>query len=264
MKLMSLEIKNLVLGYEDKIIVNNIDLSIPKGEITMLIGANGCGKSTLLSGMSRLLIPKEGDVLLEGVSIHDYKAKDLAKKLSILPQGPIAPEGITVKELCYFGRNPYKNLFGSRTKEDDDMVQWAIEATGLKEFANRQLDSLSGGQRQRAWIAMALTQNTDILLLDEPTTYLDLAYQIEILELLKDLNKKTKKTIVTVIHELNQAARYADNLVCMKKGKIYSQGRVETVFTENMLKDVFGVDSIVILDPITSRPMCIPINQWKG
>lgn len=258
MKLMSLEIKNLVLGYEDKIIVNNIDLSIPKGEITMLIGANGCGKSTLLSGMSRLLIPKEGDVLLEGVSIHDYKAKDLAKKLSILPQGPIAPEGITVKELCYFGRNPYKNLFGSRTKEDDDMVQWAIEATGLKEFANRQLDSLSGGQRQRAWIAMALTQNTDILLLDEPTTYLDLAYQIEILELLKDLNKKTKKTIVTVIHELNQAARYADNLVCMKKGKIYSQGRVETVFTENMLKDVFGVDSIVILDPITSRPMSIP------
>lgn len=248
MKLMSLEIKNLVLGYEDKIIVNNIDLSIPKGEITMLIGANGCGKSTLLSGMSRLLIPKEGDVLLEGVSIHDYKAKDLAKKLSILPQGPIAPEGITVKELCYFGRNPYKNLFGSRTKEDDDMVQWAIEATGLKEFANRQLDSLSGGQRQRAWIAMALTQNTDILLLDEPTTYLDLAYQIEILELLKDLNKKTKKTIVTVIHELNQAARYADNLVCMKKGKIYSQGRVETVFTENMLKDVFGVDSIVILE----------------
>ena len=258
MKLMSLEIKNLVLGYEDKIIVNNIDLSIPKGEITMLIGANGCGKSTLLSGMSRLLIPKEGDVLLEGVSIHDYKAKDLSKKLAILPQGPIAPEGITVKELCYFGRNPYKNLFVSRTKEDDDMVQWAIEATGLKEFANRQLDSLSGGQRQRAWIAMALTQNTDILLLDEPTTYLDLAYQIEILELLKDLNKKTKKTIVTVIHELNQAARYADNLVCMKKGKIYSQGRVETVFTENMLKDVFGVDSIVILDPITSRPMCIP------
>jgi len=205
---MSLEIKNLVLGYEDKIIVNNIDLSIPKGEITMLIGANGCGKSTLLSGMSRLLIPKEGDVLLEGVSIHDYKAKDLAKKLAILPQGPIAPEGITVKELCYFGRNPYKNLFGSRTKEDDDMVQWAIEATGLKEFANRQLDSLSGGQRQRAWIAMALTQNTDILLLDEPTTYLDLAYQIEILELLKDLNKKTKKTIVTVIHELNQSCLY--------------------------------------------------------
>ena len=258
MKLMSLEIKNLVLGYEDKIIVNNIDLSIPKGEITMLIGANGCGKSTLLSGMSRLLIPKEGDVLLEGVSIHDYKAKDLAKKLSILPQGPIAPEGITVKELCYFGRNPYKNLFGSRTKEDDDMVQWAIEATGLKEFANRQLDSLSGGQRQRAWIAMALTQNTDILLLDEPTTYLDLAYQIEILELLKDLNKKTKKTIVTVIHELNQAARYADNLVCMKNGNIYSQGGVDDVFNENMLRDVFGVDSIVISDPITQRPMCIP------
>ena len=258
MKLMSLEIKNLVLGYEDKIIVNNIDLSIPKGEITMLIGANGCGKSTLLSGMSRLLIPKEGDVLLEGVSIHDYKAKDLAKKLSILPQGPIAPEGITVKELCYFGRNPYKSLFGGRSKEDEEIVNWAIEVTGLKEFEDRKLDSLSGGQRQRAWIAMSLTQDTDILLLDEPTTYLDLAYQIEILELLKDLNKKTKKTIVIVIHELNQAARYADNLVCMKNGKIYSKGKVHDIFNETMLKDVFVVDSIVILDPITSRPMCIP------
>lgn len=255
---MSLNIKNLVLGYEDKIIVNNIDLSIPKGEITILIGANGCGKSTLLSGMSRLLTPKDGNVYLDGISIHDYKPKELAKRLAILPQGPTAPEGITVKELCYFGRNPYKNLFGSRTKEDDDKVDWAIEVTGLKEFANRQLDSLSGGQRQRAWIAMALTQDTEVLLLDEPTTYLDLAYQIEILELLKDLNKKTNKTIVIVIHELNQAARYADNLVCMKKGSIYSQGRVETVFTENMLKDVFGVDSIVMTDPISNRPMCIP------
>lgn len=255
---MSLNIKNLVLGYEDKIIVNNIDLSIPKGEITILIGANGCGKSTLLSGMSRLLTPKDGNVYLDGISIHDYKPKELAKRLAILPQGPTAPEGITVKELCYFGRNPYKNLFGSRTKEDDDKVDWAIEVTGLKEFANRQLDSLSGGQRQRAWIAMALTQDTEVLLLDEPTTYLDLAYQIEILELLKDLNKKTNKTIVIVIHELNQAARYADNLVCMKKGSIYSQGKVETVFTENMLKDVFGVDSIVMTDPISNRPMCIP------
>ena len=241
---MSLDIKNLVLGYEDKIIVNNIDISISKGEITILIGANGCGKSTLLSGMSRLLIPKEGNVFLEGKSIHDYKPKEL--------------EGITVKELCYFGRNPYKSLFGGRSKEDEEIVNWAIEVTGLKEFEDRKLDSLSGGQRQRAWIAMSLTQDTDILLLDEPTTYLDLAYQIEILELLKDLNKKTKKTIVIVIHELNQAARYADNLVCMKNGKIYSKGKVHDIFNETMLKDVFGIDSIVIPDPITNRPMCIP------
>lgn len=255
---MSLEIKNLSLGYEDKKIVNNINLSIPKGEITILIGANGCGKSTLLSGMSRLLAPKEGSVFLEGKSIHDYKPKELAKKLAILPQAPIAPEGITVKELCYFGRNPYKNLFGSRSKEDDDMVNWAIEVTGLKDFAERQLDSLSGGQRQRAWIAMALTQDTDVLLLDEPTTYLDLAYQIDILELLKNLNEKTKKTIVIVIHELNQAARYAHNLVCMKKGDIYSEGKVQDVFTEKMISDVFGLDSLIIPDPITNKPMCIP------
>ena len=175
-----------------------------------------------------------------------------------MPQGPIAPEGITVKELCYFGRNPYKSIFGTRSQKDEEMVNWAIRATGLEDFENRQLDSLSGGQRQRAWIAMALTQDTDVLLLDEPTTYLDLAHQIEILELLKDLNNKTKKTIVIVIHELNHAARYAHNLVCMKQGNIYSQGEVEDVFNEDMLRDVFGVDSIVISDPITQRPMCIP------
>ena len=178
---MSLDIKDLVLGYEDKKIVNNINLSIPKGKITILIGANGCGKSTLLSGMSRLLTPKEGSVLLDNVSIHEYKPKELAKRLAILPQGPIAPEGITVKELCYFGRNPYKSIFGTRSQKDEEMVNWAIRATGLEDFENRQLDSLSGGQRQRAWIAMALTQDTDVLLLDEPTTYLDLAHQIEIL-----------------------------------------------------------------------------------
>lgn len=255
---MSLEIKNLVLGYEDKNIVNNINLSIPKGEITILIGANGCGKSTLLNGMSRLLTPREGNVYLDGKAIHSYKPKELARKLAILPQAPLAPEGITVKELCYFGRNPYKSLFDGRSKEDEEKVEWAIEATGLKEFSDRSLDSLSGGQRQRAWIAMALTQDTDVLLLDEPTTYLDLAYQIEILNLLKELNKKTKKTIVIVIHELNQAARYADNLVCMKKGEIYSEGKVEDIFTVKMLKEVFGIDSIIIEDPITNKPMCIP------
>ena len=213
---MSLEIKNLVLGYEDKIIVNNIDLSIPKGEITMLIGANGCGKSTLLSGMSRLLIPKEGDVLLEGVSIHDYKAKDLAKKLSILPQGPIAPEGITVKELCYFGRNPYKNLFGSRTKEDDDMVQWAIEATGLKEFANRQLDSLSGGQRQRAAICRALVTHPKLIVADEPTGNLDSHTSHEILEIFKELNDQDGVSILMVTHD-PMIASYSQKLLYIKE-----------------------------------------------
>ena len=217
---MSLYIKNLKLGYEEKIIINDITISIPKGKITMLIGANGCGKSTLLHGMSRLLKPISGEVSLNGVSVHEYKPKEFAKKLAILAQGPIAPEGITVRELCYFGRNPYKTIFGSRTVEDDDMVDWAIEATGMKEFEGRMLDSLSGGQRQRAWIAMALTQGTDILLLDEPTTYLDLSHQIEVLELLKELNRKFGKTIVIVHHELNQAAKYGDNLICMKSGQV--------------------------------------------
>ena len=214
---MSLDIKNLKLGYEEKIIINDITISIPKGKITMLIGANGCGKSTLLHGMSRLL------------------------------------------KLCYFGRNPYKTIFGSRTVEDDDMVDWAIEATGMKEFEGRMLDSLSGGQRQRAWIAMALTQGTDILLLDEPTTYLDLSHQIEVLELLKELNRKFGKTIVIVHHELNQAAKYGDNLICMKSGQVYSTGTVDNVFNEKMLKEVFGVNAIIIDDPISNRPMCIPM-----
>ena len=241
---MSLDIKNLKLGYEEKIIINDITISIPKGKITMLIGANGCGKSTLLHGMSRLLKPISGEVSLNGVSVHEYKPKEFAKKLAILAQGPIAPEGITVRELCYFGRNPYKTIFGSRTVEDDDMVDWAIEATGMKEFEGRMLDSLSGGQRQRAWIAMALTQGTDILLLDEPTTYLDLSHQIEVLELLK---------------ELNQAAKYGDNLICMKSGQVYSTGTVDNVFNEKMLKEVFGVNAIIIDDPISNRPMCIPM-----
>lgn len=254
---MSLEIKNLTLGYNDKIIVDNINLTIPKGKITILIGANGCGKSTLLSGMSRIIAPKKGDVYLDNISIHNYKPKDLAKKIAILSQGPIAPDGITVKELCYFGRNPYKKLFSQTTQEDEDIVNWAIESTHLSEFSDRKLNDLSGGQRQRAWIAMALAQDTEILLLDEPTTYLDLAYQIEILELLKNLNQKTKKTIVLVIHELNQASRYADNLVCMKKGQVYSQGKVKEVFNEKMLKEVFGINCIIMPDPITNRPMCI-------
>lgn len=255
---MSLDVKNLKLGYEEKIIIDDITISIPIGKITMLIGANGSGKSTLLHGMSRLLMPKSGEVLLDNIDVHKYKPKEIAKKLAILPQGPIAPEGITVKELCYFGRNPYKTLFSARTEEDDKMVEWAIKSTGLEEFENTYLDSLSGGQRQRAWIAMVLTQGTDILLLDEPTTYLDLAYQIEILELLKDLNKKFGKTIVIVHHDLNQAAKYGDNLICMKKGKVYMDGNIEDVFNEKMLKEVFGVNAIIINDPISNKPMCIP------
>ena len=260
---MSLDIKNLVLGYEDKIIVNNIDISISKGEITILIGANGCGKSTLLSGMSRLLIPKEGNVFLEGKSIHDYKPKELAKKLAILPQGPIAPEGITVKELCYFGRNPYKSLFGGRSKEDEEIVNWAIEVTGLKEFEDRKLDSLSGGQRQRAWIAMSLTQDTDILLLDEPTTYLDMSYQHEVLEVLEKLNKEKNITVVIVLHELNNACRFADNIIGFKKGKVICEGKPLDVITKENLKKIYGIEANLTISEDGKYPICMEYDLFR-
>ena len=252
------EAKNIVTGYDKKIIIDGIDLSVPSNKVSVIIGSNGCGKSTLLKTMARLIKPLSGDIVIDGKKITTMPSKKLAQILGLLPQSPVVPEGITVWDLVSRGRFPYQNLFSSLNKEDFEAVEEALEIMGISELANRCIDELSGGQRQRVWIAMALAQQTDILLLDEPTTYLDIAYQVEILELLKDLNKKTKKTIVIVIHELNQAARYADNLVCMKNGKIYSKGKVHDIFNETMLKDVFGIDSIVIPDPITNRPMCIP------
>ena len=206
---MSLDIKNLKLGYEEKIIINDITISIPKGKITMLIGANGCGKSTLLHGMSRLLKPISGEVSLNGVSVHEYKPKEFAKKLAILAQGPIAPEGITVRELCYFGRNPYKTIFGSRTVEDDDMVDWAIEATGMKEFEGRMLDSLSGGQRQRLAVCQAVMSGKKLLIFDEPTSGLDFRHMCQVEKLMKRLAEE-KYIIIVVTHDyefLNRACK---------------------------------------------------------
>lgn len=254
---MSLNINNLVLGYGEKTILNSVNLGVEKGKITILIGPNGCGKSTLLKGMSRLLKPESGTVFLNQQSIHKMPAKQLAKQLGILPQSPIAPEGITVKELCYFGRHPYRKLFQKETEHDEKMVNWAIEVTGLSEFKHHLVDELSGGQRQRAWIAMALAQETEFLLLDEPTTYLDLSYQLEILKLLKELNRKTGITIVMVLHELNLAARFADQLICMKQGKITYSGCVVDVFNNAMLKSVFNLDCLVMNDPINNCPICI-------
>mgnify|MGYP002608253816 CR=1 FL=1 len=213
--------------------------------------------------MSRLLIPKEGNVFLEGKSIHDYKPKELAKKLAILPQGPIAPEGITVKELCYFGRNPYKSLFGGRSKEDEEIVNWAIEVTGLKEFEDRKLDSLSGGQRQRAWIAMSLTQDTDILLLDEPTTYLDMSYQLEVLEVLEKLNKEKNITVVIVLHELNNACRFADNIIGFKKGKVICEGKPLDVITKENLKKIYGIEANLTISEDGKYPICMEYDLFR-
>ncbi|MFD1737863.1 ABC transporter ATP-binding protein [Bacillus salitolerans] len=253
----------LYLGYESMMVVEELDLSIPQGEITIFIGSNGCGKSTILRSFARLLQPKKGTIYLNGKDIQKQPNKEVAKKLAILPQGPQAPEGLTVKELCYYGRHPHKGIFSKNTEEDHQMIKWVLEETGMTAFADRSLDALSGGQRQRAWIAMALAQGTDLLLLDEPTTYLDLAHQIEVLELLKRLNQEYQRTIVMVLHDLNQAARYADHLVCIRNGEVYHQGTPAEVFTEEMIKDVFSLDSKIINDPVVGSPMCIPIGVSK-
>jgi iron complex transport system ATP-binding protein len=221
----ALTTRRLTLAYDGNVIIQGLDLAVPQGQITTLVGPNGCGKSTLLRGMARLLKPKGGTVYLEGDAIAHLPTKELAKRLGILPQSPTAPEGLTVRELVAQGRYPHQNWLQQWSREDELKVEEAIATTHLHDFANRPLDTLSGGQRQRAWIAMALTQNTDILLLDEPTTYLDLAHQIEVLDLLHDLNTQQGKTIIMVLHDLNQAGRYADHLIALKAGTVYAQGR---------------------------------------
>ncbi|MBS4913361.1 MAG: ABC transporter ATP-binding protein [Veillonella sp.] len=256
-------IENLTTGYDKKAIIDHLNLTIPRGKITTLIGANGCGKSTLLKTICRIIKPMNGAVYLDGTSIHDVPTHELAKKLAILPQHPTAPEGLTVRELISYGRAPYRNgIFSKVNKEDKAYVDWALEITHLKELADRPIHSLSGGQRQRAWIAMAVAQDTDILFLDEPTSFLDIAHQLEVLQLVDYLNTKFGKTIVMVLHELNQAARFADNIIAMKAGEVRFQGTPEDVITDEMLRDVFNITAMIMRDPVTRMPFCIP--QYVG
>lgn len=255
-----LSAEELSLSYGSVQIIKNINLEVPEGKISIIIGSNGCGKSTILRSLARLLTPQKGTIYLDGKEIHRQSSKEVAKKLAILPQSPEAPEDITVKELCYYGRHPHKGLFSRQSPEDHAIVDSALIATGMEEFSDRTLDQLSGGQRQRAWISMALAQETDLLLLDEPTTYLDLAHQIEILELLRDLNVKYGRTIIMVLHDLNQAAKYADHLISIVNGSIYKEGSPEIVFTKEMIKDVFGVDCCIIENPFDQTPLCIPVG----
>jgi len=250
--------EQLSLSYDKNTIIDNIDLHIPQGEISIIIGANGCGKSTILRSLARLLKPTQGSIYLNGKDIHRHSSKEVAKQLAILPQAPEAPEDLTVKELCYYGRHPHKGLFARYTQEDHQIVDEALRATRMDAFSERTLDALSGGQRQRAWIAMALAQGTDLLLLDEPTTYLDLAHQIEVLELLRSLNQQHQRTIVMVLHDLNQAARYGDYLISISEGAIYKEGPPEEVFTEKMIEDVFRLSSTIIKNPVDQSPICIP------
>lgn len=253
--------KDLNISYGSIDIVKDLNLNIPKGKITTIIGANGCGKSTMLKTIGRIINPKSGNIYVNGKDIHKQNPKDLAKEMAVLPQGPQAPSGLTVEELISYGRFPHQSGFGKAKKEDNDIVSWALEVTGISEFRDRDIDDLSGGQRQRAWIAMALAQETDILLLDEPTTYLDLAHQLEILKLLEDLNKKEGRTIVMVIHELNNAARFADHMIGVKKGKIVCEGIAEDVMTKENLKEIFNIDAEIVKDPRTQRPVCITYDM---
>ncbi|WAL58049.1 ABC transporter ATP-binding protein [Thermocoleostomius sinensis] len=257
----ALTTRHLSLAYDGTLIVEHLDLAIPAGQITTLVGPNGCGKSTLLKGLARLLKPIAGTVYLHSASIFKLSTKEVAQQLGILPQSPTAPEGLTVRELVAQGRYPHQSWLQQWSTEDDRLLEQALTITSLLELADRPLDTLSGGQRQRAWIAMTLAQNTPILLLDEPTTFLDLSHQLEILDLLYDLNQHENRTIVMVLHDLNQACRYADHLIAVKAGSVYAQGHPSQVMTEAMVRAVFGIDSRILQDPVTQTPMCVPIGR---
>lgn len=261
---LQLETKSLTLGYGHKTVIDALDLQIHEGKISVLIGSNGCGKSTLLRSLARLIKPEDGTVLLDGKQLAQWSTKELAKQLAILPQGPIAPEGLTVRQLVEQGRYPHQGLLTPKSAQDEWMINQALEATQLTLHAQRAVDSLSGGQRQRAWIAMALAQDTPILLLDEPTTYLDMTHQIEILDLLFELNRQAGRTIVMVLHDLNLACRYADHIIALRDQRIYAQGKPEEVISAAVVKAVFDLDCEVIRDPLFGTPLVIPYGKRKS
>ncbi|KQT98297.1 ABC transporter ATP-binding protein [Sanguibacter sp. Leaf3] len=253
--------EDLVLGYGDRTVIDGLDLLVPPGQVTAIVGANACGKSTLLRSMSRLLSPRGGQVLLDGKQVHKTPAKQLARTLGLLPQSPVAPEGITVADLVGRGRHPHQGMLSRWSAADDAAVAEALDATETAGLADRPVDELSGGQRQRVWIAMALAQQTDVLLLDEPTTFLDVSHQVEVLDLLTDLNHARGTTIVMVLHDLNLAARYADHLVALADGRVHAAGTPAEVLTESTVKTVFGLDNQVIVDPTSGKPLMLPIGR---
>jgi len=257
----SLALQQVTLGYAERTVVDSLDLALPPGAITAVVGANACGKSTLLRAMARLLPPRTGRVLLDGKDVHRLPTKDVARTLGLLPQSPVAPEGIVVGDLVARGRSPHQGLLSRWSTTDDRAVATALELTGTAALADRAVDELSGGQRQRVWIAMALAQQTDILLLDEPTTFLDLTHQVEVLDLLTDLNRRRGTTIAMVLHDLNLAARYADHLVAVAGGRVHASGDPREVLTVDLVEAVFGLRSQVVPDPVSGRPMVLPIGR---
>lgn len=252
----------VISGYDNKVIIQGIELEIPSNKISVIIGANGCGKSTLLKTLAKLIKPTSGEITLDGKAISKIPPKQLARVLGILPQSPVVPEGITVADLIGRGRFPHQSLLSGWSKKDYEAVAEAMEIMKITEFANHDIDELSGGQRQRVWIAMALAQQTDILFLDEPTTFLDITYQVEILDLLTDLNRKYGTTIVMVLHDINLSARYADYIFALQNGQLVSEGKPSDIITSALVKDIFGLDCTVIRDPISCSPLVVPKGRY--
>ncbi|MFC0031545.1 ABC transporter ATP-binding protein [Micromonospora chaiyaphumensis] len=253
-----LSTRDLVVGYEARTVLDGLDLDLPADAFTVIVGPNACGKSTLLRTMARLLTPRRGAVLLDGTAIRDLPTREVARRLGVLPQSPLVPEGITVADLVGRGRQPYQRWWRQWSAEDGRAVEAAMAMADVAELADRPVDTLSGGQRQRVWIAMTLAQDTEALLLDEPTTFLDLAHQVEVLDLLHRLRAERGRTVVAVLHDLNQAARYADHLVAMRAGAVVAAGPPREILTAELVRDVFGLDCVVVPCPVTGAPLVVP------
>jgi iron complex transport system ATP-binding protein len=253
----SVTTEKLDIAYDEALIVSELAIQIPKGQISSIIGPNGCGKSTILKAIGRILKPKCGAVYLSGDDIRRLPTKEVARRMAILPQSPTAPAGLSVSNLIAYGRFPHQKGFGNLTTEDKRIINWAIEVTRLEDFKHREVDSLSGGQRQRVWIAMALAQQTDLILLDEPTTYLDLAHQLDVLDFLHSLNTNQGTTIAMVLHDLNMAARFSDYMIAICEGRVIRRGTPEDVLRPEVLRQAFNIDAEIVKDPRTGRPTCI-------
>ncbi len=257
----TLRAEALSLAYEKTMVIDGLQLAIPTGRITALVGRNGSGKSTLLRALARLLKPQGGAVFLDNVSIFTMSTREVARQLGILPQSPSAPEGVTVRELVAQGRYPHQRWLQRWSKDDEEMVERALVATSMTGLADRPLETLSGGQRQKAWIAMALAQETAFMLLDEPTTFLDIAHQMEVLDLLYDLNAGEGRTVVMVLHDLNQASRYAHHLVALREGCVVAEGTPAEIVTEDLVRRVFGIECRIVVDPVAGTPLCVPVGR---